>query len=558
MITPHLPLIIGAVIVAVFGWLTLAHARDHVKTHGIHRITYRALTGRRTDGRRFTNASFIRRSNGIVTGHPVGRVSARHHRAGIANLARTLAWGFGLVLAGWGATQNRFATLAGVSAVALVILVWQSVKVIKRLRRWYSGRTVITPLAEALGPVMQLTGPEAEELIRMEPDYLTKKTGVIGRIDVPPRFNATPGEMDQIKHLISSRLPIGADLSSRMAGKTPHILIHAAPSLPSLVKFRDYIPEIEKLGPGKYLPGITRSGDGHIAAFDGEDPHHGYCWGSGRGKSTILKLILATILHNEPDSTATVLDPKEVSLDALKGVPGITFFDYIEDFEGPKIPGITEENYPEMWPQMWDGIKSVYDLMKHRYSLLKADPTIEFPTHLFVIEEANSFSIMSSTWWKKNRPKGMQGATPPIWADYMAPLFWRARQVNIKIVLVAQSIQERFLGNLNLRPSLGQISLSGFKANQWMNYVGTSPVPKAQRGKGRAIYVAGESEVWVQCLYGSDAELKEFAMASRAGRKFPVMGETEPIRPPAARSAPDDVPVITSALPRPWRPGSAA
>ena len=537
MTVPHLPLVIAAIIVAVFGWLTLAHARDHVKTHGIHRITYRALTGRRTDGKRHTNASFWRRSNGVVSGHPVGRVSARHHRAGIANLARTLAWGFGLALAGWGATQNRFGTLAGVSAVALALLVWQSVKTVKRLRRWYSGRTVITPLAEALGPVMQLTGPEAEELIRMEPDYLTKKTGVIGRIDVPPRFNATPGEMDQIRHLISSRLPVGADLSPRMKGRAPHILIHAAPDLPSMVKFTDYIPEITALRPGQYMAGITRSGDAHIAAFDGEDPHHGYCWGTGRGKSTILKSIISQVFHNEPGATGTIIDPKEVSLDAMRGIPGLTFYDDVSEFE-QRIPGLTVDDYESYIPGMWRGIKSVYDLMNYRYSQIKQDPTTEFPTHLLIMEEANSFAIMSRTWWSKNRPKGIQGATPPVWADYLAPIFWRGRQANIKIVLVAQSIQERFLGNLNLRPSLGLISMSGFKASQWMNYIGTAPVPRAQKGRGRAIYVSGESEIWTQCLYATDAVFKDFAMSTRTGAAFPVMGETEPIPAPGRQVGP--------------------
>jgi hypothetical protein len=558
MIASHLPLIIGSVIAAVFGWLMLAHARDHVKTHGIHRITYRALTGRRTDGKRHTNASFWRRSNGVVTGHPVGRVSARHHRAGIGNLARTLAWGFGLALASWGATRNPFGTLAGVSAVALIVMVWQSVKTVKRLRRWYSGRTVITPLAEALGPVMQLTGPEAEELIRMEPDYLTKKTGVIGRIDVPPRFNATPGEIDQIKHLISSRLPVGADLSARMAGRTPHILIHAAPALPSMVRFGAYVSEIEKLGPGKYLAGITRSGDGYIGAFDGEDPHHCMCYASGRGKSTAIKNVIAQIFHAEPGATATVIDPKEVSLDSMKGVPGITFYDDASEFEGPRIQGLTIDDYESYAPGMWNGIKDTYRIMVERYAAIKRDPTIEFPTHLLVIEEINSLSLMLKSWYQKNKPKGMTAATPPIWADYIAPIAWRGRAANVKMLIVAQSVQERFLGGINLRPSFGMMSLSGFRASQWQTFIGTTPVPRAQKGRGRAIYTSGESEAWVQNLYGTDEELREFAMSGRVGADFPVRGETEPIRPPAARSAPDDIPVITSALPRSWRPGPVA
>jgi hypothetical protein len=87
--------------------------------------------------------------------------------------------------------------------------------------------------------------------------------------------------------------------------------------------------------------------------------------------------------------------------------------------------------------------------------------------------------------------------------------------------------------------------MSGFKANQWMNYIGTTPVPRAQKGRGRAIYVAGESETWVQCLYGQDDEFKEFAIANRIGKKFPVMGRAETV--PTAPAERDSVTL--------WTPG---
>lgn len=524
MIVPFLAVL--ATLAAVFLWLMASHARDHAKTHGMHRITYRALTGRRTDGKRYTNASFWRQSNGVVSGHPVGRVSARHHRAGVANLLRTLAWITVIILSIWGVSQNLDLTLAGDSAIALGLIGWKTYLLIKSLRRWYTGRTVVTPLADALGPILQLTGPETENLIKIEPDYLTKKTGVIGRIDVPTRFNANGEEISAIRHLISTRLPVPADLTPRMTGKTPHLLIHAAPELPNMVRFASYISEIEKLGPGKYLAGIDRSGGPYIAAFDGEDPHHGMAYGTGRGKSTAIKNIVSQIFHNELGATATVIDPKEISLDALAGVPGIAFYNNPAEFEGSRIQGITIDNYEDYMPGMWRGIKSVYELMNRRYEEIRRNPTAEFPTHLLILEECNSFAVMSKTWWAKNKPKGIQAATPPVWADYVAPIFWRGRQANIKVLLVAQSIQERFLGSINLRPSLGMISLSGFKASQWQNYVGTSPVPRAQRGRGRAIYVAGESETWVQNLLADDNTFREFAMNGRTVLHVPTVQET--------------------------------
>jgi hypothetical protein len=506
--------VILAVIALGFLALTVAHINTHVKRHGIHFIVARALTGRPTNGKRYTTASFFRKSDGAVRNSPTGRVSKRHHRAGVSNLLRMLGWitlGIASLL---GLTQTVTGTIIAVSIALTVFLGYKGVRLIVALRAWYVKRTFISPLAEGLGPRIGITGPELESAIHMDADYMTKKSGVIGKIDLPPRYHADGKEQESITSLINARLPVPTEMTFNYRGRTPHILIHAAPQFPSLVPFGHYREEIEKIGKGKYLAGITRSGDGYVSEFDGEDPHHGYCWGSGRGKSTILKSIIAQTFHNDPEATATVLDPKEVSLEALKGVPGITYYDVIEDFEGPRIREINQDNYEDFMPHMWHGAKSVYELMKSRYTELKQNPTKEFPVHLMVMEEANSFAVMSSIWWKKNKPKGMTAATPPIWAEYIAPIFWRGRQVNIKIVLVAQSIQERFLGSVNLRPSLGVISLSGYKANQWQNYIGT-PFIKAQKGKGRAIYVVGDSETWVQTFLATDQEFRDFALQGR-------------------------------------------
>ena len=487
-------------------WLMFAHARDHVRTHGIHKIIGRFLSGRRTDGKHHTNSSFWRKSDGRTMGHPVGRVSKSHHRAGISNVSRRLGYILALILAVYGLRKNRPVTEI---AVIIGIVIWAGYRgyhLIIRLRAWYLHQQYITPLAAALGPQFDMTGPELEQDIHMQPGYTEIKSGPIGRIDIPPRFHTDGKGQEGINHLISSRLPVDADYEWRLKGKTPHILIKAAPALPSMVRFMDYITEIEALPKRQYIPGIDRMGNPFTASFAGEEPHHGMCYGTGRGKTTAIKGIIAQTFHNEPDATGTIIDPKDISLDAFVGIPGLDFYNDSGDI-----------------PNYWAGITKVYDLMMSRYAQLKADPTKEFPTHLLIMEEANSFAIMSKVWWQRNKPKGAPaGVNPPIWADAIAPLFWRARQAGIFIVLVAQSIQERFMGNLNLRPSLGMLSMSGYKVSQWQNYVGTFPVPKSQKGRGRAIYIDGENETWVQNFYGTDAELRDFAMAGRTGLITPT------------------------------------
>jgi hypothetical protein len=492
--------IIGLIIVGViFVLLTLKFAHEFVQIHGPHNIVGRIIMGRRADGKRHTNASFWRASDGKVTGHPVGRIGKRGHRAGIFNLLRTLAWVTAIILFIYGFFNAEGLTIALAITAASIGLIWKAVLLVIKARQLYLHRTYITPLAAAMAPIIGMTGPELEQNIHMKRDYMTIKNGELGRIYLPPRHRSGPDNEDsQLETLISSRLPVPVETTWKMKGKTPHIVLKASPPMPTMARFSDYIPEIEALGKRKYIAGVDRAGKPYVAHFDGENPHHGMCWGTARGKTSQLMSIIAQIFHNDPDATGTIIDPKELSLDAMLGVPGLEFFNDADD-----IPG------------MWAGIEGVHAMMRERYVQLKADPSTEFPAHLLIMEECNSFAIMSKIVWQRNRKSG-QPATPPIWADCIAPIFWRARQVNIFVVLVAQSIQERFLGGLNLRPSLGLISLAGYKMSQWDTYVGTSPRPKPQKGQGRAIYVDGDQETWIQALFDDPGKLKDYAMANRS------------------------------------------
>jgi hypothetical protein len=45
--------------------------------------------------------------------------------------------------------------------------------------------------------------------------------------------------------------------------------------------------------------------------------------------------------------------------------------------------------------------------------------------------------------------------------------------------------------------------------------VGTTPVPKAQKGKGRVIITDGDEEYWIQALYDDPMYLRAFAEQNR-------------------------------------------
>lgn len=382
---------------------------------------------------------------------------------------------------------------------------------IQRFRRFWAHSHTVTPMAEGLAEVTGLAAQEAESRLALVNGYRKLELGKVGRYRLPGHFTGSDGGQKQVEAVIRSRLPQAIEFKWNLhGGKGGYVDFYVAPKLPKMVRLLDHVREIEALPPRAYIGGATTSGL-YTAKFVGPEPHHGYCWGTSVGKSTQMASILAQIKHNEPDATATIIDPKETSLAFMKGIPGFEFWDDPTEFD-TRVEGMTQDNYLHHMPGMWKGVYGTYQLMNERRVLVAEDRTREFPTHLFVFEEANSFSLMSKTWWTRNRPKGAP-VQPPVWADWIAPLFWRARAYNIYIILAAQSIQERFLGNLNLRPSLGLVSLAKFKPSHYENYIGTTPVPKMQKGQGRALFNDGEVDTWVQCLYASEEEFRAFALA---------------------------------------------
>lgn len=488
---------VGAAVVAIGGTVAVAgHARAHVRTHGLYRTLFRTACGRALNGQHTTNATFLSRSDG-TTRTVRGRASKRHHRAGIHNLtisAGYTAAGLGTL---YGLGTDPSATVPTAAAAAGLLAAWKTYRGITAARAAYSRRRHVSPMAHALAEVLQVSGAEAATMIQLVPNYAKVRDGSLGKINLPVKLAVTPDELAGIGHIVKTRLPVDVELSPRLMGRSPHIALTAVPPLPSLVPVADWLPQIEALGPRKYIAGIKRSGEPLIAAFGGDEPHHGFGWSSGRGKSTMLKSILGQTLGNEPGAEAYVMDPKDLSLQSMAGVPGITWFGGSGD-----IPG------------MWSGFTAARKEMQARYERMKADPTYEPPSLYVIGEEMNSLAVMSSIAWRQMKEKG-DPATPPFWAEDVAPILWRGRQANVFMIVVAQSLQERFLGGLNLRPSLGTLSLAGYKVSQWKTAVGTFPVPKVQKGRGRHITIVAEDEIWSQSLYGTDQEYRDLAMRGR-------------------------------------------
>jgi hypothetical protein len=181
---------------------------------------------------------------------------------------------------------------------------------------------------------------------------------------------------------------------------------------------------------------------------------------------------------------------------------------------------------------MWDLIMHVKGIVTDRLNAQRADPTAEFPLLALFVDETNMFSNMSVSYWRTIKDQS-DPATPSIWREGIAPILWTGRSTNVHAVFVGQRLDEKATGGIGLRDSLGFRGLAGFRKNQWDMLIGTTPVPRAQKPKGRWIYSDGQTETWVQNLLADKDSLRNSAIIrdyAQARRVLPVAGASAPVR----------------------------
>lgn len=417
----------------------------------------------------------------------------RHHRAAIrvATPAAALAAAYGMI-------ADEAATVYSAAAAAVAVTLAAAWTGVRRRRQRRHDRRVIAPMAASLAAVIGTAPAQARAAVHL-PHPGTDPRGHLGHIELPDAYPAGVDARKAVEHVISTHLPWDVDVSWRTAGKPKRVMISAAPKPPEVVPFASVMDEIARCAPGVILIGIDRHSDPFRWSLnDGDDPHGGFSVGSGRGKSTFLNISGAQILHQDPAATITGIDPKMSSFDPITGVPGVTL-----------------ANDPRDIPGMWNTVAQYKKQMDERIEAKKANPTLEFPVSLLFIDEVNMFASMSAAYWREQDEKG----TPPVWMD-IAAVLWMGRFVHCHGILVGQRLDDKATGGVGLRDSLGFRGLAGYRPNQWKMLIGTTPIPKSQRQRGRWIYSDGQEETWVQNIMATPQEIRAYAMEGR----LPVSG----------------------------------
>lgn len=320
----------------------------------------------------------------------------------------------------------------------------------------------------------------------------------VGEIGLPDHFRADPAEKQALQRLISSRIPFEVELRWETTSHPFQVVIYRVQQCPEIVPFAEVRDQVEALKPGEVFIGLDKNRKPFTESFRGEEPHWVFEVLSRRGKSTMVSFTIAQILHQDPAAAATGIDPKMESFKSLFGVPRFTL-----------------ANDPDNVEEMWARISDFRDEMYNRRTLRAADPGLDFPYNLLVIDEANSFSLLSKIYWRNVRQQG-DAPYPPVWED-LAMIMAQGAAYRCHLIMTGQRLDETIFGGLRLISMAGFRGLGGWRPANYKRLGLGGPVPLAPTRRGRWLYNDGESETLVQNVWATDAEIKDYAMSLPPG-----------------------------------------
>jgi hypothetical protein len=464
-------------------------------------IAWRFAAGHHLSGVRHTNYTFRYRATRDLT--PSGRASKWAHRAGweratirMVTTAVTLAILYGYLTDRAVTVDACLGALAGLG-IGLAIRGRYAVARAKHNRR------TVRPLYQAMTQIVnvgavpahaQAYGENHKRHLRVPINYRDPKARV--RFEVPLSWIGDPSQVRQLNNLIARRLGGDWDAIPHWGTYPPYVEFLPSPAPPQSVSFADILPAIERGKNSELVLGIGTHNKITGIDLDSESPHIALSMASGGGKSALLRLMIIQLIRKGCERI-DIIDPKRISQNAFKNVPGV----YIHR-------------------TMADQIKAVSDFRKRmetRYAELESNEDMVFPRHVLLIEEQNSFMDYAKIFWEDYRneldkeEKAKTPKRPPVIGD-LGYILFQGRQARMNVISVYQRMSASASGGGDMRVNYGAKILARWDQQAWNMLVGTRPVPRSSRINGRGRFVIGDEDREVQFAFIEEEDATAYAL----------------------------------------------
>jgi hypothetical protein len=255
--------------------------------------------------------------------------------------------------------------------------------------------------------------------------------------------------------------------------------------------------------PAHLLPlGLGTRAEEIYADLDHHTPHIAMSCGTGAGKSTLIRAMIAKRVRDAvragEEYRVVIIDSSGVGFPEFDGVPGV------EQYLGSNDDELVAE---------WQAIGDFRAEMERRTAIYRQDRNATFPRWLLVIEEGNDFSSASRNFWKRIKEKS-DPATPPV-ADDLLAVSRKARKVKGHIIAAYQRLDAKAALEPDIRDGYGMKILGRWTLQVWAFLVGTYPRPKSSKHEGRVLVVIGDEHKACQGVLMVEEEAREMALAGR-------------------------------------------
>lgn len=312
------------------------------------------------------------------------------------------------------------------------------------------------------------------------------------RIDLPDEFSGSDAQsVKAVTGTIQGKLGMSdAEVTMRLAGNTPHLIVRRAPAPPDRVSYSDVTTILEKASDSAPILGLGPRNKLVTVKFDDESPHVLVSAGTGAGKSAILRLITAQGLAKGCE--AVICDVKRVSHSWAKRLPRVTYVRSIEDIHDVLV-GLDAE-------------------CERRYTILDTDEDADVGPRIIVdLEEMNATIRKLETYWRKVRSNTDPKVSPAV--EAIGNLLFMGRAAKMHVIAVAQLATARALGGPEARENFATRILARYTLNAWKMLVPEIwPAPKSSRHSGRVqVAIAGDATE-TQIVYLTNEEARELAL----------------------------------------------